>query len=597
MKPVWKERSPAAPRLHHWLEFARRGAVVAGLFAAGVGLVLLASHFAVPADDPLKSIVLKEAKEKLHANPADDALKQHIRALDLQSRQTYFRHLKLNSAGAWLLIGGAALFVLASRKVSAAAEKLPAPKATVRDDSLRARLASLGRWAVAGSGAVVVLTMVVLSAASRARLPASTKDLEQLLAGGAAQVRPDVAAFIAGQMTNWPCFRGPLGTGVALTTNAPLTWNATNGEGVVWKSPVPANGHSSPVVWGERVFLTGGDAKKRDVMCFDANTGALLWQKTAPPPPAGFAKEPEVPEDTGFAASTPATDGTRVFAIFATGELAAFDFAGNIVWSKHLGVPDNPYGHGTSLLVWRDRLIVQFDQGDAETGKSRLYAFDTATGRELWQQRRALSSSWATPIVVEQTNRTQLIAMGDPLLMAYDIASGAELWRADCLGSDLAPSPTFGGGLILVASPNKHLVAFRPDGAGDVTKSHMAWAIEDGVPDITSPVANGELLFTLTTEGLLSCVEVKTGAKVWDKEASGPFNASPTLVGDRLYLINQKGASFVVTAGREFKELARGELGEPVHASPAFAERRVFLRGVSNLWCIGAASEKGAKQP
>lgn len=587
MISVFKEQSPAAPRPHRWLEYARRGAVVAGLFAAVVGLVLLASHFTVPADDPLKSIPLKEVKDRLHASPSDDALKQHIRALDLESRQTYFRHLKLNLAGAWLLIGGAALFLLASRKVTAITKQLPAPKLAPDAAERQARLTKLGRWAVAGSGAVMVVTMLVLGATSRSRLPASTKELQQLLAGGAAQVRPDVTAFIAGQMTNWPCFRGPLGTGVALTTNAPLTWNATNGEGVVWKSPVPANGHSSPVVWGDRVFLTGGDAKSRDVICFDANTGALLWQRTAPPPPAGFAKEPEVPEDTGFAASTPATDGTRVFAIFATGELAAFDFAGNIVWSKHLGVPDNPYGHGTSLLVWQDRLIVQFDQGEAEAGKSRLYAFDTATGRELWQQRRALSSSWATPIAVEQTNRTQLITMGDPLLMAYDIASGAELWRADCLGSDLAPSPTFGGGLILVASPNKHLVAFRLDGAGDVTKTHLAWAIEDGVPDITSPVANGELLFTVTTEGLLSCVEVKTGATVWDKEASGPFNASPTLAGDRLYLINLKGASLVVAAAREFRELARGELGEPVHASPAFVGGRVFVRGVKSLFCLG----------
>jgi len=587
MTSLWKERSPAAPRPRRWLEFARRGAVVAGFFSAVIGLVLLAGHLAFPTDDPLKSIALKALKDKLHENPADEALKQQIRAFDLQSRQAYFRHLNLNRAGAWLLIGGAALFLLSTRKVSAAAEKLPAPKLVPDGAEREARMTALARWAVAGSGSVVVVSMLALAAAHRPPLPDDMQALEKLLAGGGAPTRPEVTAFVAGQWTNWPRFRGPLGTGVAFTTNAPLTWNATNGEGVVWQVPVPAKGHSSPIVWGNHVFLTGGDAKARVVMCFDSNTGTLLWQKTAPPPPGGFAKETEVPEDTGFAASTPATDGTRIFASFATGELVAFDFSGNVVWSKHLGVPENPYGHGTSLLVWQDRLIVQFDQGEAEMGKSRIYAFDTSTGRELWQQRRALSSSWGTPIVIEQGSRKQLIAVGDPLLIAYDVSSGAEMWRADCMGSDLAPSPVFAGGMVIVASPNKQLTAIRPDGQGDVTTTHIVWKLEDFVPDITSPVATDELLFTVTTSGLLGCVDVKSGKKVWDYDLRQDFNASPTLVGDRLYLFGLKGESIVLAAGREAKELARGRVGEPVHASPAFVGGRVFVRGAKNLFCLG----------
>lgn len=579
--------SPATPRSVRWLDFARSGAVIAGLFSALVGLILLVNHFLVPTDDPVKSVELAQAKEKLHATPTDDALKQRIRDLDLQARRTYFRHLQINLLGAWLLVAGAGVFAFAARRVRAAVEKPHLPKQDADAEAAHARATKIGRWAIAGSGAVMLGLMLALAAAGKSPLPATQTELEKLLAGGAATARPDVAAFVAGRMSNWHQFRGPLGTGIATMTNAPLTWNATNGEGVVWKSPVPAIGHSSPIVWGNRVFLSGGDAKAREVMCFDAATGALLWQKPVPPPPAGFAREPEVPEETGFAACTPATDGTRVFAIFATGELAAFDFAGNVVWSKHLGVPENMYGHSTSLLLWQDRLIVQFDQADAEAGKSRLYAFDTATGRELWQQRRAMGASWATPIVVEQTNRTQLIALGEPWLMGYDPANGTELWRAECLGSDVAPTPVIAGGMVIVASPNKHLAAIHPDGQGDVTKTHIAWTLEDYVPDITSPLATDDLLFSVTTSGLFGCMDVKTGKKVWDADLNAEFNASPTLVGNKLYLISLKGESIVLAAAREMKELARGYLGEPVHASPAFVGGRVFIRGTKGLFCLG----------
>ncbi len=586
MIPTGAANSPVARRQRRWLDCARSGSSVAAFFCVVVGVVLLINHFLVPSSDPLKSISLAQVKEKLRANPTDEALKQSVRALDLQARRTYFRHLNLNLVGAWLLVIGAGLFVLTTRNVRAAAETPHLPKAQLEEAVRHARAAMIGRWAIAGSGAVLLLTMLALSAGSKSRLPATARELVKLQAGDAGTMKPHVAAFLAGRMQNWPMFRGPLGTGIAFTTNAPLTWNVTNSEGIVWKSPVPAKGHSSPIVWGERVFLTGGEAKAREVMCFDANTGALLWQKPVPPP-AGLPADLEVPEDTGYAASTPATDGTRVFAIFATGELAALDFAGNVVWSKHLGVLDNMYGHSSSLLLWQDRLIVLVDQGEPDAGKSRLYAFDTATGRELWQQRRAVGSSWSTPIVIEQTNKTQIITLAEPWVIAYDATQGTELWRADCIGTDIAPTPVFGSGLLLLASPNNHLAAVRVDGQGDVTSTNIVWRESDIVPDITSPVTDGKLLFVVSTSGLLGCVDAQTGKLIWEHELDQDVNASPTLVGDKLYIISLKGESFVIEAGREFKELARGHLGEIVHASPAFVGKHVFVRGTKSLFCLG----------
>jgi len=339
-------------------------------------------------------------------------------------------------------------------------------------------------------------------------------------------------------------------------------------------------------VWDNRVFVTCGDVKAREVFCYDADNGRLLWQKPLPPTPELQGKELEAPEHTGFAAATAATDGQRVFAIFGTGELAAFDFAGKMVWNKFLGLPENLYGHATSLLVWQGKLIVQFDQGDAEAGKSKLFALDPATGRVLWEQRRAVPSSWTTPIILDALKPQQVIALGEPWVMAYDFADGRELWRVECLGTDLAPSPIFAGGLLIAVSPGKQVVAIRPDGSGDVTKTHLVWKYEDSIPDITSPVSNGELGWLLGTDGFLTCLEVKSGAKVWEKALDQDFNASPILVGNQLLLLSIKGLGLAVAAERSFRELGRAELGEGVHASPALVGERLYVRGVTNLFCL-----------
>jgi outer membrane protein assembly factor BamB len=337
------------------------------------------------------------------------------------------------------------------------------------------------------------------------------------------------------------------------------------------------------------VFLSGGTATTREVFCFDAVKGDLLWQRPVPLAPAG-AEGAEVPEQTGHAAATVTTDGERVFALFATGELAALDFGGGMVWTKQLGAPRNPYGHSTSLVVWEGHLLVQFDQGEAEAGKSRLYSFEPATGRERWQQRRAVPSSWATPIVLEIAQRYQVVTLGEPWVISYDLAEGNEIWRAECMGTDVAPSPVFAAGLVFVASPHKHVVALRPDGQGDVSKTHLAWSSEENIPDITSPVCNGELLFTVTTYGILTCFDAKSGAKIWEHELDQEVNASPLLAGQRLYVMSTQGTTIQVAAERTYRELGRAELGEAVFASPAAVKDRLYVRSVKHLYGIGTAS-------
>jgi outer membrane protein assembly factor BamB len=232
-------------------------------------------------------------------------------------------------------------------------------------------------------------------------------------------------------------------------------------------------------------------------------------------------------------------------------------------------------------------LIVQFDQGEPEAGKSRLYALASGTGKTRWEQRRAVPSSWTTPLVIEAAGRTQIITMAEPWVISYDAATGAELWRVDCLGGDLAPSPVLAGGLLVLASPGHGIIGIRTDGQGDVTKTHIAWKFDETVPDITSPTTDGERIYVATTSGLAVCLEAATGVKLWEKDLELTFNASPLRVGRHLYLMDTKGATIVAEAGPAWQEVARANLGEGVYASPACVGGRLFVRGVQHLWCIG----------
>jgi outer membrane protein assembly factor BamB len=394
---------------------------------------------------------------------------------------------------------------------------------------------------------------------------------------------------------NWPRFRGPDGGGVSAKGDVPLTCDVKTGANIAWAIEVPVAGFSSPVVWGERVFLSGGDEMKREVMCFDVQSGKLLWQSAVPKTDGSPDENPEVPDQCGMAAATVATDGRRVYAMFSNGDLAAFNFDGTVAWAEFLGTPKNQYGHATSLLTWQDRVIVQFDQGEADDKLSKLLAFDGTTGAVVWEKPRPVGASWATPITFDAAGKSQLITLAVPWVISYSAKDGAELWRADCLDGEVTPSPIFAGGTLFIVSPSNKLQPIRSDGTDDVTKTHLGWMAEDGIPDVTSPVSNGELIFVLNSAGMLTCYDAKNGGKQWEHDFDEPCHASPSIAGNRLVIITNKGTLIEIEAAREFKELARSPLGEKVFASPAFAQGRMVVRGIKHLICIGAKNAAPTK--
>jgi outer membrane protein assembly factor BamB len=584
---VAKTTTTKSESYRSWLQTS----LISAAFTVVLATALVSQYLRLQANDPLRCAEIAALKERLLTQPKDEQLKEQIRDVDLLLRRRYFNQLRLNTTGGWLIFGGALAAIIAGKMASQCRQHLPMPRPNPgpREDVTTVR----SRWSAAVVGGVIVLALSSVALTVNSSLPSNASALEKTRV--AALPRPDMVGDFASAVEmqrNWPRFRGAEGSGTSTATNLPLNWSASSGSGILWKSDLPPlPGVNSPIVWGTRVFLSGGDAHRREVMCFDLGQGDLMWHQAVQLATGGAARPLELPEQTGYAASTMATDGRRVYAIFANGDLAALTFDGQIKWVKNLGVPKNPHGHATSLLTSGGKLIVQIDQGLSEQNASKLYAFDGATGELAWQRNRPVPASWATPLEVRSDGRAQIVALGAPWVIAYGVSDGAELWRVEGLNNEVTPSPVFASGLIYAVSPSEKLLAIRPGGQGNVTKTHVVWTAEDNIPDICSPVSDGELLFVLTTPGLLTCYDAKDGRKQWEQDLAIECEASPAIAAGRLYLFGTKGTSITVDLARQFKELARGELNEQVYASPAFVQDRILIRGVNHLFCIGAGSK------
>jgi outer membrane protein assembly factor BamB len=578
MKTLSDGIADSSPAPSRWYRSAVATAIVSAIFSVIICVFIVLNYGRSKIVGTARETELENLRLEIRERPDNEQLLSQIRQLDLQVRQGRLRGLDRSGKGSYLLLGSLAV-LLASLKCAHAfgSKKMPSPRPLGDRLQEQVRNAAFSRWAV-------IAALVLLGSGALLVVIRPWTDFSQADAGGTAWPSMEQVN------QNWPGFRGPGGLGISAHTNVPTNWDGKTGKGILWKTKVPRPGNGSPVVWGDRVFLSGGDPNGLHVFCFDAVSGKHLWTGDVASAALKNEEEPfEATEDAGFASPTVATDGRRVYALFATGDLGCFDFDGRKVWQKDLGIPDSAYGYSSSLAMYRNLLLVQYDQGAAEDEKSELIALDGLSGTIVWRTKRPVGNSWSSPIVPGVGDRHQVITCGDPWVIGYDPATGAELWRADCLGYDVAPSPIYANGLVFAIESSTELIAIRPDGRGDVTETHIAWINDEGGPDICSPVSNGELIFMLTTDGLLSCHQVSDGTKLWEHDLREYFMASPSLVGSSVYLLSEKGVMFIVEAGPEYKELAKCELGEGCHASPAFGDGRIYIRGVENLYCIGNA--------
>ncbi|HEX7583533.1 MAG TPA: PQQ-binding-like beta-propeller repeat protein, partial [Prolixibacteraceae bacterium] len=377
---------------------------------------------------------------------------------------------------------------------------------------------------------------------------------------------------------NYPFFRGAEGIGVAFQKNTPVDWNGAGGKNVIWKVKVPKSGFSSPIIWGNQLFVTGADAQSRVVYCYDKNSGKLMWEAAADNIEGSPSKMPKVTADTGLAAPTMATDGHAVFAIFATGDVIALDMSGNRLWARNLGVPDNHYGHGSSLIVYKDKLLIQYD-----TNKSgKLIALATQTGATVWETVRSTKISWSSPILVNTGNRMELILTTNPNVNAYNPETGKELWNIACLSGEVGPSAGYADGMVFAGNEYAKLVGIKIGATPEIV-----WSSDEFLPEVSSPMAVNGLVYIATTYGVFACFDAKTGSKNWSQEFGGAFYASPVYADGKVYITDMTGKTYIVKATKEYQLIGTPELGEKAVCSPVFQDGRVYLRGMNQLYCLG----------
>jgi len=577
--------------------FVALSLVVTSALFCGVMLGLILAVRFVEGPEPPDLTRVEARIGRLQESPADAGLRDAVRAEDAKARNAFFANRRRIAAGALLLVIGAAVMVAAARwyAVLDPEQRLPGDLAarTSPDHWLGMRRRTV--TAVAVGAGVLALALAVMALQGGARFPREPVEDEDA-PGGPEVAAADASAEAVDFKENWPRFRGPTGMGLVGGGQWPRQWDGRAGLNVVWKVPVPLPGKGSPIVWGNRVFLTGADADRREVMCFRRSDGQLLWRTPIPSRPAGGDEADTTDLEafgTGYAAPTPATDGERVYCFFPTADLAAVDFGGRLVWARNLGPPENVYGIATSPIVYDGKVIVQFDRGGGvEEELSALLAFDSRTGEPVWRTPRPVVNSWSTPVVVETEAGPEIITCGAPWVISYDPELGLEVWRAEGLSGDVASSPVYADGTVFVTSEYAVTMALRPGGAGDFGAPEAAWENDEvTMADAASPLCDGKLLFQVHSSGAATCHDAATGSVAWEHEFDDGFWASPALVGDLVYLTGEKGTTYLFRLTDSYVEEAANPLGEQVFATPAFADSLIYIRGEKHLFCIGEVAE------
>jgi outer membrane protein assembly factor BamB len=448
----------------------------------------------------------------------------------------------------------------------------------------------------------------------------------------AAKPEKKAVAKPAAKAPAWPSFRGPQASGVG-EGPAPASWDAEKGTNILWKTPIPGLAHSSPVVWGDRVYVTtaiSGEANPTfkhglygdvdsvenegehswKVYALDRKTGKIVWERVA------HAGQPKVKRHmkSTHADPTPATDGEHVVALFGAGGLFVYKADGTLKWKKDLGVldagwfydPSYQWEYGASPIIYKNLVIVQ---ADLQKG-SHIAAFDLKDGRQVWRTDRDENPSWATPTVFETGQRAELVTNATKFVRGYDAMTGKELWRLTG-GSEIAvPTPISAHGLVFITAgypPVRPIYAIRLGTAnGDITPAEgksaneaLAWSMKQGGTYMPTPVVYGDHLYTCANNGVLTVYDAKTGAQVYRERIAGnttvAFTASPVAADGKIYFPSEDGDVYVIKAGPKFELLSKNPMGEVLMATPAIVDGMIIVRGRQSVFAIAEKPAKPAK--
>ncbi|MBT3382686.1 MAG: PQQ-binding-like beta-propeller repeat protein [Prolixibacteraceae bacterium] len=613
------------------LKLSENIAVIAGIFSITVALLLLLNFWQVSKSDPIESKALIALVDRLKQEPNNEELKVEIRNFDLLARKAYFNSQWQVKTGAYLLLFGAIILAFALRVYYSLKAKIEQPDIVLENEIASRILAQKGIIIVgavvlalafgasfatvnhlnyynvesetAGSGEKSVDESIQVIEVGEVPKQVGGSTEQNLTSETSGPVQPEIVFVensveneaetvvksevpklattggitLADVQKNHNSFRGPLGQGVVAHKNIPSEWDGATGTNILWKSPIPKHGYNSPVIWGNKVFIAGADDSSREVYCYNRADGKLLWTGVADNISGSPAKPPKVTEDTGLSAPSLTTDGKRVFAIFGTGDVIAFDMNGKRVWAKYLGVPDNHYGHSSSLITWANKLLIQYDTNRG----GKAVALDAATGEVVWETVRKSKVSWASPVLAEIDGKYQLILTADPIVAGYDVETGEELWSTDCMMGEVGPSVGYSDGVVYAGNEYAILVALNPkDGS-------IIWENDEYLPEASSPLAHDGLLIIATSYGVLVCYDAKTGEQFWEHDVGTTLYSSPMIADGKLFMMDNDGMMRVYEFSKEMKLISENDLGEIAGTTPAFSDGRIYIRGDNNLYCIG----------
>ena len=571
-------------------QISRNIAIVSGIFLIVFSIMLVTNFFKVSGNEALTFIEnLKQANEEIGEDPQ---LQEQIRELDLLARRAYFISINRLRMGGGLLLIMVIVFVISLRIYFETSKDIPEKELDPIDDwAIQSKTRIYIAWIMGGLAILGLVFALLTSPYLKNSNPKPTEESFDSSASENEEGEPVIDVLETDETTDETevttdtieiskvthnAFRGNNSLGLSSARNVPTSWNLSSGQNILWKIPSPRSGFNSPVINGNRIFFTGADEQVRELICVELSSGKILWRLPANNIPG--SRVPPTTDDTGLGAPTVVTNGKVVCAIFGTGDVICADMNGNRLWAKNLGVPDNSYGFASSLLIYGNSLIVQYDNRNSP----RVISLNLDNGNERWSKARSeRNPSWSSPVIITVNNQAQLILVGNPGVTSYNPNNGNVNWRAEVMSGEPAPAPAFANGILFVATEYANMTAIN------VSDGSILWQNNDVLPEIASPVATRDFVFVATTYGVVATFDPQTGEMIKSMELNTDFQASPMIVEGKIYLICTRGKMHIFSARSEFTLINSFDTGERTYATPAFTDKKIVIRTEKSMYCVG----------
>ena len=555
------------------IRIIRSISIASAIFTVVVAITMILSLVQLKKINPLDNPAVLSIREQFDRNTENKDLAEQVRVIDLMARKAYFSSRWQVETGSYLLLAGALIFVVLQRVV-VSSEK---PVKSFRPDKpdIDAERTKNRKYLLIAAGAVTLLA-VISSFVLRSELPAPGRASANMEKSGQPASKGTINMP---DEVNYPFFRGEGSRGISAGEGFPVEWNGEEGKNIKWKIANPKPGQSSPVIWGDKLFITGAGDGEIAIYCIDKNTGELLWTGSGKDFPEASAEEPESDAEAGLAVPTAALNSDFVCAMFGNGNLVCYDHDGNFKWGKNLGVPQSSYGYSASLLIYDNLVLVQYDSQD----KISLSGFELSSGEMKWDSPRPGRPVNSSPVLAFLEGATQIIINGNPGVSSFDPATGKELWTLPGVSGDVAASAAVNSNMVFVVSDYFKLLALKPGKTGSA-----AWEDNSFTADVSSPVANDEFLFMTTGNGDAVCYNVQTGDTLWSTYFDNPFYSSPIICDNKVWMLDRSGIMYVAEASGKLKIISTSPLDDHTDTSPAFSEGKIYIRGKKNLYCISA---------